>query len=123
MAARSPYRLLSGVRRIHPFSDFLLHDVGTGDGIVIPIVEHGGGAARQMPRNARQKISRRPETAFVRLRCGDCGCDRALMHDGNSLTTRDAVLRHAGEADQAIRGFRKLPLKDQDALLAFLAAL
>jgi CxxC motif-containing protein (DUF1111 family) len=29
-------------RTIHPFSDFLLHDVGTGDGIPIALVEHFG---------------------------------------------------------------------------------
>jgi CxxC motif-containing protein (DUF1111 family) len=29
-------------RTIHPYSDFLLHDVGTGDGIVIALVEHFG---------------------------------------------------------------------------------
>jgi CxxC motif-containing protein (DUF1111 family) len=29
-------------RTIHPFSDFLLHDVGTGDGIAIALVEHFG---------------------------------------------------------------------------------
>jgi len=29
-------------RTIHPYSDFLLHDVGTGDGIAIALVEHFG---------------------------------------------------------------------------------
>jgi len=29
-------------RIIHPYSDFLLHDVGTGDGIAIALVEHFG---------------------------------------------------------------------------------
>src|SRR5579864_5622560 len=29
-------------RTIHPYSDFLLHDVGTGDGISIALVEHFG---------------------------------------------------------------------------------
>ena len=29
-------------RTIHPYSDFLLHDVGTGDGIVVALVEHFG---------------------------------------------------------------------------------
>jgi CxxC motif-containing protein (DUF1111 family) len=31
-------------RTIHPYSDFLLHDVGTGDGIPIALVEHFGRA-------------------------------------------------------------------------------
>ncbi len=29
-------------RTIHPYSDFLLHDVGTGDGIAIALIEHFG---------------------------------------------------------------------------------
>ena len=29
-------------RVIHPFSDFLLHDIGTGDGIAVALVEHFG---------------------------------------------------------------------------------
>jgi CxxC motif-containing protein (DUF1111 family) len=29
-------------RTIHPFSDFLLHDVGTGDGISVALIEHFG---------------------------------------------------------------------------------
>ena len=29
-------------RTIHPYSDFLLHDVGTGDGIVVALTEHFG---------------------------------------------------------------------------------
>src|SRR5882724_9687607 len=29
-------------KTIHPFSDFLLHDIGTGDGIAIAVIEHFG---------------------------------------------------------------------------------
>jgi CxxC motif-containing protein (DUF1111 family) len=45
------------------------------------------------------------------------------MHDGVSVTFRDAILRHAGEADQATRAFRKLAVKDQEAVLEFLRSL
>src|SRR5882762_10165359 len=31
-----------GEKTFYPFSDFLLHNVGTGDGIVVPMVEHYG---------------------------------------------------------------------------------
>ena len=94
-----------GSKTFHPFGDFLLHDVGTGDGIVIPTVEHYGRAARQMPKECSpenfQKTRNRVRTAplwGVRLRT-------RLMHDGASVTLRDAILRHAGEADQATRAF------------------
>jgi CxxC motif-containing protein (DUF1111 family) len=112
-----------GSKAFHPFGDFLLHDVGTGDGIVVPTVEHYGRVARQMPRECSpeefQKTRYRVRTAplwGLRLRT-------RLMHDGVSVTFRDAILRHAGEADQATRAFRKLAVKDQEAVLEFLRSL
>jgi CxxC motif-containing protein (DUF1111 family) len=112
-----------GSRAFHPFGDFLLHDVGTGDGIVIPTVEHYGRVSRRMPKECSpeefQKTRNRVRTAplwGVRLR-------PRLMHDGASLTLRDAILRHAGEAEQAARAYRKLDTKDQDAVLEFLKSL
>ena len=112
-----------GSKTFHPFGDFLLHDVGTGDGIVIPTVEHYGRATRQMPRVCTpenfDKTRNRVRTAplwGVRLR-------PRLMHDGASLTLYDAILRHGGEADQAMHGFRKLAGKDQEAVLEFLRSL
>jgi CxxC motif-containing protein (DUF1111 family) len=112
-----------GSRTFHPFGDFLLHDVGTGDGIEIPILEHYGRASRRMPsecspdnfRKTRNRVRTAPLWG-VRLR-------GRLMHDGNSVTLRDAILRHAGEAEQATRAFRKLSAKDQDAVLEFLRSL
>ena len=112
-----------GSRAFHPYGDYLLHDVGTGDGIVIPIVEHYSRATRQMPAQCSpenfQKTRNRVRTAplwGVRLRT-------RLMHDGNSVTLRDAIVRHAGEAEQATRDFKKLAAKDQDAVLEFLRSL
>ncbi len=112
-----------GGKTFHPFGDFLLHDVGTGDGIVIPTIEHYGRATRQMPRECSpdnfQKTQYRVRTAplwGLRLRT-------RLMHDGASVTLRDAIFRHAGEAAQATRDFRKLAVSDQDAILQFLRSL
>jgi CxxC motif-containing protein (DUF1111 family) len=112
-----------GSRTFHPYGDFLLHDVGTGDGIVVPTIEHYGRAARQMPKqcspeefqNTRNRVRTAPLWG-VRLRT-------RLMHDGTSVTLHDAILRHAGEADQTIRAFRKLATKDQEAVLEFLRSL
>ena len=112
-----------GSKTFHPFGDFLLHDVGTGDGIVIPTAEHYGRSARQMPQECSpenfQKTGNRVRTAplwGVRLRT-------RLMHDGTTVTLRDAILRHAGEAAQAKGGFRKLAVNDQEAILEFLRSL
>ena len=112
-----------GNKTFHPFSDFLLHDIGTGDGIVIPTVEHYGRVANRMPHQCSpenfQKTQNRVRTAplwGVRFRT-------RLMHDGTTVTLRDAILRHSGEADASARNFRKLSAKEQDAILAFLSSL
>src|SRR5213076_1447444 len=65
---------------IHPYSDFLLHDVGTGDGIV----QNGG------PDTANEL--RTPPLWGVRTRT-------RLMHDGRSLSFERAITRHSGQAD------------------------
>ena len=112
-----------GNKTFHPFSDFLLHDVGTGDGIVVPIVEHYGRVSRQMPAECSpqnfEKTRNRVRTAplwGVRFRS-------RLMHDGITVNLRDAILRHAGEAEQANRSFRSLPANDQNAILTFLKSI
>jgi CxxC motif-containing protein (DUF1111 family) len=46
-----------------------------------------------------------------------------LMHDGAQTTPADAINRHRGEAAAAARAFRRLPLREQDALTAFLQSL
>jgi CxxC motif-containing protein (DUF1111 family) len=93
-----------GNKRIHPFSDFLLHDVGTGDGIV----QNGG-------QSTRNKL-RTPPLWGVRTR------DR-LMHDGASLTRNEAILRHAGEATQVINNYQALSGNQKNQLITFLNSL
>ena len=112
-----------GGKTFHPYGDYLLHDVGTGDGIVIPVVEHYGPAAHQMPKECSpenfQKTRNRVRTAplwGVRMR-------PRLMHDGASLTFRDAILRHRGEAEQSSERFHHMRYSDQEALVAFLRSL
>jgi len=112
-----------GGRTFHPFSDFLLHDLGTGDGIVIPVVEHYGRAAQRMPRECSpenfQKTRNRVRTAplwGVHLRT-------RLMHDGNSTTLLDAIVRHRGEASQSEQRFRRLARNDQESILELLKSL
>ncbi len=93
-----------GNKRIHPFSDFLLHDVATGDGIV----QNG-------PASTRTKL-RTPPLWGVRTR-------GRLMHDGRSLTMTDAVLRHGNEAAVVGLAFRALSDAQTRQLLAFLSSL
>jgi CxxC motif-containing protein (DUF1111 family) len=112
-----------GGKAFHPFGDFLLHDVGTGDGIVIPVIEHYGRAARHMPSECSpenfQRTRNRVRTAplwGVRLR-------PRLMHDGASTTFLDAILRHREEADRATHDFRRLSRNDQGSVFEFLRSL
>jgi CxxC motif-containing protein (DUF1111 family) len=93
-----------GDKVIHPFSDFLLHDVGTGDGIV----QNGGN-------NTRNKLRTVPLWG-LRTRS-------RFMHDNQSMTVNDAILRHGGQASQVISNYRNLGNFRQSQLLAFLASL
>jgi len=89
---------------IHPFGDFLLHDVGTGDGIV----QNGGQATRNKVRTAPLWGSR---------------SRNRLMHDGATLTRNEAILRHAGEATSVINNYRALGNNQKNQLITFLNSL
>jgi CxxC motif-containing protein (DUF1111 family) len=108
----------------HPYGDFLMHDVGTGDGILQAIPEHYGKKVFQMMsgylskqdfESSRNKIRTAPLWG-VRLR-------PRLMHDGASLTFRDAIVRHHGEASHVTTQFQKLTRADQEAIIEFLKSL
>jgi len=111
-------------KTFYPFGDFLLHDVGTGDGIGVAMQEHYGRNMYQIQwknlsldsfAKAQNKVRTAPLWG-VRLR-------PQLMHDGQSVTLRDAILRHLGEAEEVTERFRKLKHNDQEALLEFLRSL
>jgi CxxC motif-containing protein (DUF1111 family) len=93
-----------GNKIIHPFSDFLLHNVGTGDGIV----QNGG-------QSTRNKV-RTPPLWGVRTR-------NRLMHDGETLNRNEAILRHAGEATAVINNYINLSTANKNRLIAFLNSL
>jgi CxxC motif-containing protein (DUF1111 family) len=89
-------------RTVALFSDLLLHDIGTGDGI-----------AQDAATGAE---IRTPALWGLRFR-------RPLLHDGSAATIEDAIRRHAGEADLSRRGVERLPDVDRVALMAFLRSL
>src|SRR6202140_2276938 len=108
----------------HPYGDFLMHNVGTGDGILQATREHYGHRvfqqmsaylSKQDFEGSRNKIRTAPLWG-VRLR-------PRLMHDGASLTLRDAILRHRGEASHVSQQFEKLKREDQEAIIEFLKSL
>jgi CxxC motif-containing protein (DUF1111 family) len=88
-----------------PFSDFLLHDVGTlGDGIA----EADAG-----PREMRT-------APLWGTRLG--GATR-LLHDGRARSFEDAIERHAGQGASARAAFAALSERERQQLVAFLSTL
>ena len=93
-----------GNKVIHPFGDFLLHDIGTGDGII------QGGPADTAPKLRTSPLwGLRTKSRF--------------MHDLKTFSVQGAIARHQGEAAQAADGFTVLTTKQQKQLLTFLNSL
>jgi len=93
-----------GDKIIRPFSDFILHDVGTGDGIV----QNAG-------QQSRLKV-RTPPLWGVRTRA-------QLLHTGTALTFNEAILAHAGEANDVINLFRHLSDQQKKQIIMYLESL
>ena len=124
MAASSSFLKRSGNKTFHPYGDFLLHDVGTGDGIVIAIDEHYSKRMnrvqwKNMSLDAHRSTANRMRTAPL----WGVRTEPMLMHDGASVTFHDAILRHRGEASEVTHRFEQLGQKDQDAITEFLKSL
>ena len=84
------------------FSDLLLHDVSTGDGI-----PQGAATDREI---------RTPALWGLRFR-------RPLLHDGSAVTIEDAIRRHGGEAERVRALFERLSVSSRQNLIAFLGSL
>jgi CxxC motif-containing protein (DUF1111 family) len=93
-----------GDKIIHPFGDFLLHDIGTGDGIV-----------QVGPQDTANKLRTAP---LWGLRTKP-----RFMHDLRSLSLENAISRHEGEAREPARRFRELSPEERAALITFLNTL
>jgi CxxC motif-containing protein (DUF1111 family) len=113
-----------GQKQFHPYGDFLLHNVGTGDGIVQSMTEHYGKNMYKITwknlsipefNNTANKIRTAPLWG-VRLHS-------RLMHDGASVTLLDAILRHRGAAEHVADKFERLKPAEKEALLEFLRSL
>jgi CxxC motif-containing protein (DUF1111 family) len=93
-----------GDKIIHPYGDFLLHDIGTGDGIV-----------QVGPQDTANKLRTAP---LWGLRTKP-----RFMHDLRSLSLEDAIARHEGEAREPARRFKELSPEERQALITFLKTL
>jgi CxxC motif-containing protein (DUF1111 family) len=96
-----------GNKVIHPYSDYLVHDIGTGDGIpVLPGDEYADTANKM----------RTAPLWGLRTR-------NRLMHDGLSFTKQEAIRRHEGQAAAVRDQFNALGDRLQGLLLLFLDSL
>src|SRR5215468_7082985 len=93
-----------GNKIIHPFSDFALHNVGTGDGIV---------------QNAGQSSANQMRTAplwGIRAR-------NRFFHDGLTVNISESIQRHAGQATAARNAFNALTAGQRSDLIFFVLSL
>jgi len=93
-----------GSKQFHPYSDFLLHNVGTGDGVV----QNGGQGTQNMMRTAplwglRTKVQ--------------------LLHDGKDGTRNNSILDHFGDANPVINNYINLSTTQKNQLITFLNSL
>jgi CxxC motif-containing protein (DUF1111 family) len=93
-----------GDKIIHPFSDFLLHDIGTGDGIV-----------QVGPQDTANKLRTAPLWG-LRTKA-------RFMHDLASLSLENAIKRHEGEARDSNENFKDLSPVQKEELITFLKSL
>jgi CxxC motif-containing protein (DUF1111 family) len=136
-----------GNKLIHPYSDFLLHDIGTGDGIAqtqhANLPPRGFESREKIPDEIRTRegilrVQANPERGKQRVLSGleqrtankmrtaplwGLRVRPQLMHDGLSLTIEEAIRRHGGQAEGVRLKFEALPDKQKKQLLAFLNSL
>jgi CxxC motif-containing protein (DUF1111 family) len=96
--------------KIWPYTDLLLHDMG-------PDLADG---RPDFAANGRQWKT--PPLWGVGL-IHDVNRHRRLLHDGRANGVLEAILWHAGEAQQAQDHVRRLSAKDRQALVAFVESL
>jgi len=102
VSGASPVAALSK-KAFAPFSDFLLHDMGSlGDGIV-----QGSATGRQIRTQPLWGLRHRT----------------ALLHDGRAATVTDAIRAHDGQGRSARSRFAQLSHRSRSAMLAFLKSL
>ncbi|HXO62206.1 MAG TPA: di-heme oxidoredictase family protein [Candidatus Acidoferrales bacterium] len=93
-----------GSKQFHPFGDFLLHDIGTGDGI-----QQNG------PADTAYKIRTAPLWG-LRTRT-------QLLHDASAMTLEQAIQKHTHEAATEAQKFSQLSPAQKQLLNVFLNSL
>ena len=85
-----------GHKQVNAYSDFLLHDIGTGDGVELWSAK--GNEFRTSP------------LWGLRFR-------KQLTHDGSALSPAEAIRQHHNEGERSRQGFERMASSEKQALL------
>ena len=109
----SPYHPMAELRNqtIHPYTDLLLHDLGTG---LADNLNQGKASGSQWRTSPLWSIG---------LTAGVSGGGEAYLHDCRARTLEEAILWHSGESEASKEAFRTMSAADRAALIAFLKSL
>lgn len=105
-----------GVVWVPAFTDLKLHDItaGPGDANVEPLDMHApAGSPAFFAGNGR----------FLTKKLWGAANEPPYYHHGKYTTMREAVLAHAGEAQDTTDAYSALPFHEQDAVIEFLKTL
>lgn len=97
-------------QEIHPYSNFLLHDLGPGLADDRPDFQASGSEWRTPPLwgLGLQKVVNGHEL---------------FLHDGRARGVAEAILWHGGEAEEAKESFRSMTADEREDLIAFIHSL
>ena len=106
----SPIEVLS-YKEFHPYTDMLLHDMGSGlnDGYT-----EGYALTSEW---------RTPPLWGLGLSKDAQGGTYFLLHDGRAMSIQEAILLHGGEAEQAMNSYNQLSDTEKKQLVKFLESL
>ncbi|MBW8864202.1 MAG: c-type cytochrome, partial [Verrucomicrobia bacterium] len=108
----SPYHPMTELRNqiIHPYTDLLLHDMGSG------LADNMGEGT------ATGSEWRTSPLWSIGLTTGVSGGE-AYLHDGRARSLEEAILWHGGEAEASKEIFRNMSATDRAAVIKFLKSL
>jgi CxxC motif-containing protein (DUF1111 family) len=95
---------------IHPYTDMLVHNMGTGLADNRPDFQASGQEWRTAPLWGLGLYEKVNNPGF-------------FLHDGRARTVTEAIMWHGGEAESSKVFFSKLSKADRDAMLKFLGSL